>query len=224
MKYNGQHIHIQWKILQLRKCDLVQIYLVNFFLSPYDAVIRSRDVDDMLTTLVRALVFIICLGAASFAHADSYCEDAGQVLPVSVAQYRCELAKPDFLINQANLDLAESLPGVADNSLVWDYHQLSVPQPPKKHSTQKRNYDLALTNSSRMGNLLRNDPEEAEPLYQLAIELPVEPAPCLMKGYCVDFNETVYWMLKTNPPSSRLSGWKESNLTFTAYRHHLLRA
>ncbi|MCW8328528.1 hypothetical protein MD588_06880 [Photobacterium sp. SDRW27] len=178
----------------------------------------------MLTTLVRALMFIICLGAASFAHADTYQLDSGLTLPANVTQHIGESAKFDSLFAQTHTELAKVPSETADGSLIWDFSKSPDPQPLEKHSTQSRSYDPALTSSSRMANLLRHDPEEVQPLYQLAIELPIEPVPCLTKGYSVDLCESLNWMLNTNPPSSRVSGWKESNLTFTTYQHRLIRA
>ncbi|WP_156136252.1 hypothetical protein [Photobacterium gaetbulicola] len=90
-----------------------------------------------------------------------------------------------------------------------------------QHSNHSRSLDLAIAASSRFANLLRHDPEEIEPAYQLAIELPVEPVPSLAKGYQVDMLPSLDWMLNTTPSSGRISGWKESNLIYTVYHHRL---
>jgi len=127
--------------------------------------IRIRDVDYMLTTLVRALMLIICLGAASFAHADPYQADSGFILPVSVSQHIGASAQFDAFNAQTHIEQAGVLSVTADESLIWDFSKSPESESQEKHSTQSRNYDPALTNSSRMANLLRHDPEDVQPLY-----------------------------------------------------------
>ncbi|MGF1684441.1 hypothetical protein [Photobacterium minamisatsumaniensis] len=91
----------------------------------------------------------------------------------------------------------------------------------KQHSSDGRHLDLGLTTSSRMAYFARTGSDEREPLYQLAIELPIEPAPSLVKGYRIDFAQSHDWTLQTPASSSRISGWKESNLIYTIYHHRL---
>lgn len=213
----------------LIKCDRVQIFLVNLALPPYDALISRRCVEDMLTSFFRALVFVICVGAAAFAHADSSQTGAGMHSSANITQQFVTTTSvgavtQNVLHHHTDFENTQSRLSAVDNLMVGELSHLPAPKPVPKHSTQKRQFDPALADSSRMANLLRHDPEEVQPFYQLAIELPVEPAPCMAKGYSVDFNETLNWMLTINPPSSRLSGWKESNLNFTVYQHHLHRA
>lgn len=90
-----------------------------------------------------------------------------------------------------------------------------------QHSSHDRSLDLAIVASSRFASLLRHDPEEIEPAYQLAIELPIEPVPSFAKDYRVDMQPALDWTLNTSPPSGRISGWKESNLIYTVYHHRL---
>lgn len=181
------------------------------------------DVEYMLATLIRVLMLVICLGATSFAHAETDHVGTELSLPASVSLHIGESAKFDLLFAQAHSSVDTEQVQVDRGSLIWDFPQQATPQPQKQHSTESRQYDPALINSSRMANLLRHDPEEVQPFYQLAIELPVDPVPCLVKGYRVDFSESLNWMLNTNPPSCRISGWKESNLTSITYHHRFLR-
>ena len=96
------------------------------------------------------------------------------------------------------------------------------PSSNNQHSNHDRSFDLVMAASSRFSNLLRYDQEDIEPAYQLAIELPVDPAPSFTKGFRVDMHPTLDWTLKTSSPSSgRISGWKESNLIYTVYHHRL---
>ncbi|PSU35669.1 hypothetical protein C9I99_01225 [Photobacterium lutimaris] len=90
-----------------------------------------------------------------------------------------------------------------------------------QHSNHDRSLDLAIVTSSRFASLLRHDPEEVEPAYQLAIELPIDPVPSFAKGFRVDMQPALDWTLNTSPPSGRISGWKESNLIYTVYHHRL---
>ncbi|MCQ1058078.1 hypothetical protein LRP52_10440 [Photobacterium sp. ZSDE20] len=90
-----------------------------------------------------------------------------------------------------------------------------------QHSKHDRSLDLAIVSSNRFASLLRHDPEEVEPAYQLAIELPIEPVPSFAKDYRVDMQPALDWALNTSPPSGRISGWKESNLLYTVYHHRL---
>ena len=96
-----------------------------------------------------------------------------------------------------------------------------LPSNKNQHSSHSRSFDLAIATSSRFLSLLRHDPDDVEPCYQLAIELPVAPVPSFAKDYRVDMEPMLDWTLKTVPSAGRISGWKESNLTYTVY-HHLL--
>lgn len=169
---------------------------------------------------------MICLGAASFSHAETHGSDPVSVVPVDLAQQVVSMAKSDSAL--AQLDVYSNsdsiLKSVDAEPPVWNFPLQSSPKSKKQHSNSSHDYDLALTNSTRMANLMRHDPEEVQPYYQLAIELPVEPVPSFEKGYSVDFCDNLNWVLNTNPTVSRVSGWKESNLTFTIYHHRLLRA
>lgn len=88
-----------------------------------------------------------------------------------------------------------------------------------QHSSDSRSLDPAISASSRMANLLRHEQEEGDPLYQLAIELPIEPAPSMTIGYRVDFHPSQDWVLQTNTSRGRIAGWKDSNRLYT-FKHH----
>ncbi len=90
-----------------------------------------------------------------------------------------------------------------------------------QHSDHGRQLDPALSPSSRMAHFVRTENDGNEPFYQLAIELPIEPAQRLTKGYRVDFDSRQDWTLHIPASSSRIAGWKESNLIYTIYHHRL---
>ncbi|WP_245823876.1 hypothetical protein [Photobacterium proteolyticum] len=179
-------------------------------------------------------MLVFCLGVASFAHAETNQAAIRLALPASVSQHVTESSKLVLIDADAHSDTDSRQAVTEQGSLVWDFSQhhssksesksqQGSSQPHKQHSTEHRDYDPALVNSSRMASLVHHDPEEVQPFYQLAIELPVEPAPSLVVGYCVNFSESLNWMLNTNPPSCRISGWKETNLTYTIYQPPFLR-
>ncbi len=73
------------------------------------------DVEYMLATIIRAVMLVFCLGAASMAHAESYQAANNLVLPDSVTQHMVESSKFDILVakihsetdsNQATMDKA----------------------------------------------------------------------------------------------------------------------
>lgn len=201
-------------------------------LAPYDVLVLIYDVEYMLASLFRAIMLVFCLGVASFAHAETDQAAIRLALPASVSQHLTESSKLD--LNDASAHTDSSQAATEQGTLVWDFSRQHSSKseikseqgsslPYKQHSTEHRDYDPALVNSSRMASLAHHDPEEVQPLYQLAIELPVEPAPSLVVGYCVNFSDSLNWMLNTNPPSCRISGWKETNLTYTIYQPPFLR-
>ncbi|WP_245905464.1 hypothetical protein [Photobacterium lipolyticum] len=188
-------------------------------------------------------MMVICLGGVSFAHADAHLTkaDISSLSSVSAFSADGDLQLADVLPAMVTLQINESLnlaPFFAkahfsttqkiqddgDNALIWNFSQSVEKKQGEQHSSQGHTYHLGLTNSSRQASLARHDQEEVQPCYQLAIELPVPPAPIMMIGYTERFSESVNWMLNTNPPSSRISGWKESNLTHSRYQHQLSHA
>ena len=159
-----------------------------------------------LTPVLRILMLIVCLGfawpshagsstpvseAAVFQSAHQLADNEGlvpqvlseqvfsnQVLskhvfsehlaqPTSFAQSKAEL---NALLQFDQTDLTDAIP-VGSQS----------PSSNNEHSNHDRSLDLAIAASSRFSSLLRHDPEEVEPAYQLAIELPIEPAPSFAK-------------------------------------------
>jgi len=197
----------------------------------------------MLANLFRALMMVICLGGASFAHADAHLTKAdisslssvsilstagdlqrADLLPVTVTEQVNESLNLAPLFAKAHFSTTQKIQDDGDNPLIWNFSQSVEKKQTEQHSPQGHTYHLGLTNSSRQASLSRHDPEEVQPCYQLAIELPVPPAPIMMIGYTERFSESLNWMLNTNPPSSRISGWKESNLVHTRYQHQLSHA
>ncbi|MGR5063447.1 hypothetical protein [Photobacterium sp. DNB22_13_2] len=156
--------------------------------------------------------------------------DANRYMPMAFSQQLAQSASFDrfFATGSQNLHLQASqtelnaLFKLDQTDLVdaIDVHSTSQSNN-NQHSNHDRSLDLAIVTSSRFASLLRHDPEEVEPAYQLAIELPIEPVPSFAKDYRVDMQPALDWTLNTSPPSGRISGWKESNLIYTVYHHRL---
>jgi hypothetical protein len=201
----------------------------------------------MFINLFRVLMVVICLGASFVAHADARLLN-NEVNAVTVLSQN-ESNVSNQQINSNDLSVIDVFhivtekinespnieplfanahgtteDGLAlkthDTLLVWNFSQ-PIDKTQREHSSEGRTYHLGLANSSRQANVIRHDPEEVQPYYQLAIELPIPPAPSLVIGYTIQFSDALNWMLNTNPPSSRISGWKESNLTHTRYQQQL---
>ena len=185
----------------------------------------------MLASVLRILMLIVCLGFAWPSH-------AGSIAPVSEAQgfqqVRQIVDNEGLMSIGFSKHLAQSAafaPSQAELNALLKFDQTDLtevvhagdhtPSDNNQHSNHDRSLDLAIAASSRFSSLLRHDPEEVEPTYQLAIELPVEPAPSFAKNYRVDMQPALDWTLNTSPPSGRVSGWKESNLIYTVYHHRL---
>ncbi|GHA49188.1 hypothetical protein ACFFLZ_07135 [Photobacterium aphoticum] len=148
--------------------------------------------------------------------------------PASFSQHLAESASFDRFYAQSHPDTAMVVDTSGDEELVWDFgDQLSTNYPTQEqsqsnqHSTETRSLDPMLTGASRMATLFRHDSDEAEPLYLLAIELPIPPAPSFAKDYRVEFHPNVDWMCNVVPASNRISGWKDSNLLYTLYHQHV---
>ncbi|MDV5167990.1 hypothetical protein [Photobacterium rosenbergii] len=186
--------------------------------------------------MLRILMLIVCLGFAWPSHAGSVApvseaagfqsdhqlaDNEGLVLQVLSKQvFSKHLAHPaSFAQSKAELNALLQF----DQTDLTDAIQVGSQSPSSnnEHSNHDRSLDLAIAASSRFSSLLRHDPEDVEPAYQLAIELPVAPVPSFAKDYRVDMQPTLDWTLKTSPPSGRVSGWKESNLIYTVYHHRL---
>ncbi|WP_227876445.1 hypothetical protein [Photobacterium frigidiphilum] len=204
----------------------------------------------MFINLFRVLMMVICLGASFVAHADArLLNDEINAVIVSSQSERSVFNQEinsnvlsvvnTFHIVTEKIDESSNIEplftnahGATENDLalkthdtllVWNFSQ-PIEKTQRKHSSEGRTYHLGLANSSRQANVIRHDPEEVQPYYELAIELPVPPAPSLVIGYTIQFSDALNWMLNTNSPSSRISGWKESNLTYTRYQQQLSHA
>ncbi|MGF1727125.1 hypothetical protein [Photobacterium nomapromontoriensis] len=196
----------------------------------------------MLVSMLRVFMLVLCFGVVWPSHASSELSVPNEssimqhlnavftspdtlIMPAHVTQHLAESASFDafFAQSHGNPQALDS-----DHTLVWDFgqdnasgHSPAEQSQSNQHSQESRSLDPALACSSRMANLHRQDPEEIESLYQLAIELPIEPAPSFAKNYSVDFHSALDWTLKAPSSSSRISGWKDSNLIYTLYPHRL---
>lgn len=204
----------------------------------------------MFIKLFRVLMMVICLGASFVAHADArlsndeinevtvLSQNESSVLNQQISSIDLSAVNTFHLVTEkinesSNIEpLFANVHGATENDhalqmpdtlLVWNFAQ-PIEKTQRKHSSEGRTYHHGLANSSRQANIIRHDPEDVQPCYQLAIELPVPPAPSLVIGYTIQFSDALNWMLNTNPPSSRISGWKESNLTHKRYQQQLSHA
>ncbi|UTV29732.1 hypothetical protein [Photobacterium atrarenae] len=88
-----------------------------------------------------------------------------------------------------------------------------------QHAPAERQLDPALIGPSRIGIGSRDDADDTEPLYLLAIELPIEPVPSFVVGYRIDFHATRDWTRRVRPSAGRIGGWKDSNRLYQPYQH-----
>nr|WP_237459092.1 hypothetical protein [Photobacterium lucens] len=109
---------------------------------------------------------------------------------------------------------------VNGSKLVWNFPLSStnrVSEHGKHHRIEFSNYNIALGTSNRLINAIHLSPEEVSPDYRLAFEFPILTAIPLTVGYAEPLSPTVEWALKVKSSSSRISGWKDSNLIYSQY-------
>ncbi|PSV04298.1 hypothetical protein C0W80_00935 [Photobacterium leiognathi subsp. mandapamensis] len=115
----------------------------------------------------------------------------------------------------------QALPvSVNGSKLVWNFPLSStnrVSEHGKHHRIEFSNYNIALGTSNRLINAIHLSPEEVSPDYRLAFEFPILTAIPLTVGYAEPLSPTVEWALKVKSSSSRISGWKDSNLIYSQY-------
>lgn len=109
---------------------------------------------------------------------------------------------------------------VNGSKLVWNFPLSStnrVSEHGKHHRIEFSNYNIALGTSNRLINAIHLSPEEVSPDYRLAFEFPILTAIPLTVGYAEPLSPAVEWALKVKSSSSRISGWKDSNLIYSQY-------
>ncbi|WP_233217773.1 hypothetical protein [Photobacterium sp. GB-1] len=205
----------------------------------------------MFLTFVRFLILSICLGAASLASASTHINENVQQYVVHNTVNQCnEMVVQSHSVNH-NADVAPlncnenqivkhssgnehqliqsnnsiGLPVSVNNSkFVWNF-PISKPNKSsdknKQHRIEFSDYNIALGTSSRLLNALHLNPEEVSPEYRLAFELPILVAVPLTLGYQEPLSPTVEWILKIKSSSSRISGWKDTNLIYSQYGEQL---
>ena len=145
-----------------------------------------------MNTLFRILLMVICLGATSFAQADTHPSES------EIVQY------------QTHLSISVSVQSDT-NSHAYSHDR----QTPIKQHHVNLGGDVAI----RYGSFARHNEQQSKPNYQVVIEIPAPLEPRLVKGYVERFTANLNWMLHTHPSSSLVSGWKQSNLLYTQHTH-----
>jgi hypothetical protein len=135
---------------------------------------------------------VICLGATSFAHAESQPTES-EITSCQVEQ--TTTAQPENTCHHYSDDRQT---------------------PVKSH-----HINLGVEYSIRYSHSARDNNQQSKPDYQVVIEIPAPLAPTLTKGYVEPFTPTLSWMLHSAHSASRLSGWKESNLLYTQHTHFI---
>lgn len=176
----------------------------------------------MLITFLRVLMVVFCLGAGSFAHADDI--RTPQIPTVTSVHYSQHVHESLSITDTAQtIDMAANFPQL--QCVFKQKFSVNHQQPEKgSHTDDVHRFHIGMMYTSRYSSMLRDDPETLQPFYQLAHELPIEPSQFLVIGYQAEISPSVDWMLTHVSSSSRLSGWKESNLTHTQYQHRLITA
>ena len=82
------------------------------------------------------------------------------------------------------------------------------------HSSKREAPHYVPSYSARYLSLAQYQAHDVRPDYLLVYEFSSPPIPSLCKGFRIDFNPNVNWVLSATQVKSRLSGWKESNLQY----------
>ncbi|WP_039860070.1 hypothetical protein [Photobacterium sp. SKA34] len=201
----------------------------------------------MFLTFVRFLILSICLGAASLASASTHINENAQQHVVQNTVNPCdEIVVQSHFVNfhsdtaQSNCKQNQTVNHSSDNKhpltqndnsvglpvsvnsskLVWNFPIPNLDKSSdknKQHHIEFSGYNIALGTSSRLLNVLHLNPEEVSADYRLAFELPILVAVPLTVGYVEPLSPTVEWVLKIKSSSSRISGWKDTNLIYSQY-------
>ncbi|ELV7517628.1 hypothetical protein QMU85_002634 [Photobacterium damselae] len=184
----------------------------------------------MFSVLFRSFILMLCLGLTSVAHADARTKFERDFyhLSVNANQLVIEDTNSSFdiatLYRQIHIDeTVASYPFARQDKLIWNFANQAEEESHGDHqSRESHDIRLGLANSSRFLSMAHHDPDEVQPLYYLAHEISVPSILSIAKSYSEDLCPTLDWILKIKPSSNRISGWKESNLTYRIYSHQYL--
>lgn len=112
--------------------------------------------------------------------------------------------------------------------LVWNFPSpTNLKLPPhsgKHHRVEVINLQNMINTSTRSLNSFYHSADEIAPTFELAFEFPLLPIPMLAIGYAEPLSPQSDWILNIKPSSSRVSGWKDSNLLYSHYGHSFVTA
>ncbi|PSW30599.1 hypothetical protein C9J19_02100 [Photobacterium phosphoreum] len=115
-----------------------------------------------------------------------------------------------------------------NTKLVWNFPSPANMKFPlhsgKHHRSEVLNLKNIINTSNRSLKNFHHSADEITPIFELAFELPLLPIPMLAIGYEEPLSPQSDWILTIKSTSSRISGWKESNLLYSHYEHSFVTA
>ncbi|PSW62895.1 hypothetical protein C0W54_05120 [Photobacterium kishitanii] len=205
----------------------------------------------MLSAVFRIVLLVLCLGASSFASASSHA-DFTQTNPVytdvietpmlnvtavaitaitdhaSTQQHQSEQAPTqkhptDRYVSTNGLPVS-----FYNTKLVWNFPAPTNIKFPlhsgKHHRSETLNLKNIINTSTRSLSSFYHNADDIPPTFELAFELPLPPIPILTIGYAEPLSPQSDWILTIKSTSSRVSGWKESNLLYSHYERPFVTA
>lgn len=94
----------------------------------------------------------------------------------------------------------------------------------KHHRLDVSNLNNIINTSNQSLKSLKYSTDEIVPIFELVFEFPIPPIPMLAIGYAEPLSPQSDWILNIKSTSSRISGWKESNLLYSHNEHPFVTA
>ena len=115
-----------------------------------------------------------------------------------------------------------------NTKLVWNFPSPANTKFPAQsgqhHRAEVLNLKNIINTSNRSLKNFQHNADEIAPTFELVFELPLLPIPMLAIGYAEPLSPQSDWILTIKSTSSRISGWKESNLLYSHYEHSFVTA
>ncbi len=115
-----------------------------------------------------------------------------------------------------------------NTKLVWNFPSPTNIKFPahsgQHHRAEVLNLNNIINTSNRSLKNFQHNADEIAPTFELVFELPLLPIPMLAIGYAEPLSPQNDWILNIKSTSSRVSGWKESNLLYSHYEHPFVTA